>query len=216
MIKKRAFSVGYMFVLTLFFSCVVSAINTVNQDRIKTNEQIKLKRIILDVLGLEVSPETPNERVEQLFHERIKMEDREERTVYVCHAKDGKEVSGYAFPVSGPGFWGPIYGMVGVDPNLDKMVGIAFYEHSETPGLGGRITEPLFRDQFRGRRLSLVKGKYFHFRPPGTAAGPNEVDAITGATETSRRLEQFLNDSLKETLGWLQGQQTENGKTEQS
>ncbi|MBW1896143.1 MAG: FMN-binding protein [Deltaproteobacteria bacterium] len=211
MSKKRAFSVGYMFVLTLFFGCVVSAINAVNQDRIKTNEQIKLKRIILDVLGLEVSPETPNEQVEQLFHERIKVEGGEERTVYVCYAKDGKEINGYAFPVSGPGFWGPIYGIVGVDPNLDKMVGIAFYEHSETPGLGGRITEPFFRDQFRGKALNLVNGEYFHFRPPGTAAGPNEVDAITGATETSRRVEQFLNDNLKDTLNWLQGQQTEGG-----
>jgi Na+-transporting NADH:ubiquinone oxidoreductase subunit C len=211
MIKKRAFSVGYMFILTLFFSGVVSAINAVNQDRIKTNEQIELKRIILDVLGLGVSPETPNEQVEQLFHERIKVEVGKERTIYVCYGKDGKKISGYAFPVSGPGFWGPIYGMVGVDPSLDKMVGIAFYEHSETPGLGGRITEPLFRDQFKGKALNLEKGKYFHFRPPGTAAGPNEVDAITGATETSRRVEQFLNDDLKETLNWLQGQQTEGG-----
>jgi Na+-transporting NADH:ubiquinone oxidoreductase subunit C len=99
--------------------------------------------------------------------------------------------------------------MVGVDPNLDKMIGIAFYEHSETPGLGGRITEPFFRNQFQGRPLNSVEGRYFDFRPPGTAKDPNEVDAITGATETSHRLEQFLNKNLKETLAWLRDRQTQ-------
>ena len=212
MIRKRAFSVGYMFVLTLIFCSVVSGIQAVNQDRITTNEQIKLKRIILDVLGVEVTENTPNQQVEQLFHERIKVKEGQERTVYVCFDKDKSTISGYAFPIFGPGFWGPIYGMVGVDPGLEKMIGIAFYEHSETPGLGGRITEPFFRNQFKGKALSLAGGKYFDFRPPGTAKEPNEVDAITGATETSRRVEKFLNGSLQETLDWLKEQQVRHGR----
>ena len=212
MIRKRAFSVGYMFVLTLFFCSVVSGIQAVNQDRITTNEQIKLKRVILDVLGLPVTPETPNEQVERLFEERIEVEKDHQRTVYVCFDKDKETITGYAFPIFGPGFWGPIYGMAGVDPGLEKMIGIAFYEHTETPGLGGRITEPFFRNQFKGKALSLAGQKYFDFRPPGTAREPNEVDAITGATETSRRVEEFLNDGLQETLHWLREQKTRGGR----
>jgi Na+-transporting NADH:ubiquinone oxidoreductase subunit C len=148
-----------------------------------------------------------NEQVEQLFHERIEVEEGQQKTVYVCYDKEKKVISGYAFPVFGPGFWGPIYGMVGVGPDLEKMIGIAFYEHSETPGLGGQITEPVFRDQFKGKELRPVNGKYFDFLPPGTAQAPREVDAITGATETSRRVDSFLNDSLRDTLDWLREQQ---------
>lgn len=203
MIRKRAFSAGYMFALTLLFCSVVSGIQAVNEDRIKTNEQIKLKRIILDVLGLEVRPEAPNEQVELLFQERFKTKREHGRTVYVYFNENGNVVSGYALPVSGPGFWGPIYGMVGVDADLEKMIGIAFYEHSETPGLGGRIAEPFFRDQFKGRPLTPVGGKFFDFRAPGMAREPHEIDAITGATETSRRVEAFLNKDLRQTLDWL-------------
>jgi Na+-transporting NADH:ubiquinone oxidoreductase subunit C len=211
MIKKRAFSVIYMFFLTLFFCSMVSGIHAINEKRIKINEQIKLQRITLDVLGIDVPLETPDEKVSELYQKRVEAEKGEGKTVYIGFAEDKKTVVGYAFPLFGAGFWGPIYGMMGVGPQLDKVISIAFYEHGETPGLGGRITELWFQRQFEGKRLEPLKGKYFDFRPPGTARAPNEVDAITGATETSRRLETFLNRNLKEYLGWLE-QQRKKGK----
>jgi Na+-transporting NADH:ubiquinone oxidoreductase subunit C len=99
--------------------------------------------------------------------------------------------------------------MIGVDPALQVVLGIAFYEHVETPGLGGRITEPWFQEQFKGKELQpLEEGQeYFYLRAPGTAQAENEVDAISGASETTRRLQVFLNENLKEYLAWLKNQQ---------
>jgi Na+-transporting NADH:ubiquinone oxidoreductase subunit C len=204
MIRKRAFSVFYMFLLTLFFSSVVSGVHRINEERIKSNEKTGLQRIILDVLAIDFSSDAPGEEIEELFQNRVKVESEDGKTVYVGFANDKESITGYAFPLGGPGFWGPIRGMIAVDPGLNRVIDIAFYEHTETPGLGGRITEPFFRDQFREKRLQPVKGKYFDFRPPGTARGENEVDAIAGATETSRRLEAFLNENLNDYIPWLE------------
>ncbi len=95
--------------------------------------------------------------------------------------------------------------MVAVDPEIRKILGIAFYHHSETPGLGGRITEEWFQKQFQERPLQVPPAgmRFFYFKAPGTARGPTELDAITGATETSRRLEKFLDEELKKTVPLL-------------
>ncbi|MFN3532061.1 MAG: FMN-binding protein [Candidatus Brocadia sp.] len=81
-----------------------------------------------------------------------------------------------------------------VEPDLETLKGIEVLDHSETPGLGGRITEDQFKKQFVGKKLRpkilVVKGR--------KAEGANEVDAITGATNTSRGIEAFLNDAMKE------------------
>ncbi len=205
MIRKRIFSVIYMFLLTFFFTAMVSGIHEINRERIAINEEIKLQKIILKVLGIKVAPETPDIRMQGIFGERVKLAKREDRIIYRGFAEEGKTLIGYAFPLLGPGFWGPIYGMVAIDPKLDRVLGIAFYRHSETPGLGGRITEEWFEEQFKGKKL-LPVGKdrrYFSFRPPGTAKAEDEVDAITGATGTSKAVERLIDRNLKDYLPWI-------------
>ena len=94
-----------------------------------------------------------------------------------------------------------------VDKTGSRIIGIAFYKHSETPGLGARITEPWFRDQFKGLRSFPIQGdrKIFYLKPEGTGQGPSELTAITGATGTSRAVEAFLNKDLDHFLRKLWG-----------
>ena len=164
MIKKRLFSVIYMFLLTFFFAAVVSGIHEINKERIAINEEIKLQKIVLEVLGIEPEAGTIDIRVREIFEGRVRVEEGEERVLYRGFAGDGKTLMGYAFPLVGPGFWGPIYGVMAVDPEVERVIGVACYRHSETPGLGGRISEDWFREQFKGRRLLPVgkSGKYFY------------------------------------------------------
>jgi len=205
MIKKRLFSIAYMFGLTLFFTAVVTGIHHVNQGRIAVNEQIKMQRIVLKVLGIEVGPDTSGPHVKEIFEKRIRYEEKDGRVLYRGFADGDESLIGYAFPLVGAGFRGPIYGMIGVEPELDKVIGIAFYRHSETPGLGGRITESWFQDQFAGKRLGPVEGgqRYFYLVPPGTSRAENELDAITGATGTSRGVERLIDDNLRDYLPWI-------------
>ncbi|MCK4932890.1 MAG: FMN-binding protein [Candidatus Aminicenantes bacterium] len=195
---KQLRSVVYMFLISLFFASLVSAVKYLNEKTIASNQALKLQRIILKVLEIPVEKNTPDDQISRLFMERIKNIQVEDRILYVGYEEDAHTILGYAFPVGGPGFWGPIQGMVGVDPEVTKVLGIAFTKHSETPGLGGRITENWFSSQFKDLPLHPIDGdkKIFYLKPAGTTGAPNELDAITGATNTSSAVEAFLNDDL--------------------
>ncbi len=200
--KKRLYSIVFMFVLTFVFAAVVSAVKVHNEERIQINQQVKLQRVILKVLGVPVDEKAANRVVIQAFERRVKAIEVKQQTLYVGYGEGGKQITGYAFPVGGAGFWGPVYGMVSVDPEASRIMGIAFYRHSETPGLGARITETWFTKQFAGLPIFPVEGdkKIFFLKPAGPGKGPNELDAITGATGTSRAVEAFVNRDLDRFL----------------
>ena len=200
--KKRFLSVLYMFLITLFFTSVVSAVKLLNVERIETNQRVKLQRIILKVLDISVADKASDKDLVKVFDTRVKRIEVQGKDIYVSYEEDGKTISGYAFPVGGPGFWGPIYGMVAVDPEASKILGIAFYKHSETPGLGARMTEDWFTNQFIELPLYPIEEdkKIFYLQPTGTKKASNELDAITGATGTSRGIEAFLNEELDHFL----------------
>jgi Na+-transporting NADH:ubiquinone oxidoreductase subunit C len=200
--KKRLFSIAYMFFITLFFTSIVSGVKVLNEERIERNQKAKLQRIILSVLQIPGNGEPSDEKVNQTFKARIKSIQVEGTTLYLGYDEEGKTILGYAFPVGGPGFWGPIFGMVAVDSEASKILGIAFYKHAETPGLGARITEDWFKDQFKGLPIFPVEEgkKIFYLKPEGTGEAPNELDAVTGATGTSRAVEGFLNNGLDRYL----------------
>ena len=107
---------------------------------------------------------------------------------YECRDKSGN-ISGYAFLAQGNGYQGVIKIMVGVTPDISKITGIKVLEQVETPGLGGRIAEKDFQEQFRGittePQIEYVKNQ----KP----SKPNEIQAITGATISSRSVVSIIN-----------------------
>jgi Na+-transporting NADH:ubiquinone oxidoreductase subunit C len=205
---KRVLSVVYMFLITLFFASLVSAVKLMNDKRIERNQTIKLQSIILRVLQIPAQEQMPEQALSRLFADRVKEIDVQGKTLYVGYEEDGRTIRGYALPVGGPGFWGPIQGMVGIAPDAAKVLGIAFIKHSETPGLGGRITESWFTDQFEDLPLFPIEGErnIFYLKPEGTSRAANELDAITGATNTSSAVETFMNRELDHFLKDLWGQ----------
>jgi len=208
--KKQARSIVYMFLITLFFASLVSAVKFLNEAKIETNQIVKLQSIILKVLDIPVREAISNEDLMRLFTAQIKDIQIGKKTLYIGYEEDGRSIRGYAVPVGGPGFWGPIQGIVGVTPDAAKIIGLAFYKHNETPGLGGRITEDWFSDQFKGLTLYPIEGgeNIFYLTMEGTQKRANELDAITGATNTSSAVEVFLNQELdfflKELWGSIQ------------
>lgn len=187
-----------MFLLTLCFTSLVSAVKVFNEVRIQRNEDLKLQQIILRVLAIPVGDRMSAQDVVALFRKRIETTQAGNKTVYIGKEADGETIKGFAFPIAGPGFWGPISGMVALSPDASKIIGIAFYKHSETPGLGGRVSEDWFTEQFVGIPVHTIENnkKIFTLKPAGTGEAPNELDAITGATGTSRGVEGFVNKEL--------------------
>ena len=96
-------------------------------------------------------------------------------------------------PVYGAGLWGPVWGYVALDGL--NIVG-AYFDHSgETPGLGGKIKDdPKFRAQFDGKKLDFSDTHPFDIVKGGAPAGKaNAIDAISGATMTSKGLNEAIN-----------------------
>ncbi|MFC1839652.1 FMN-binding protein [Thermodesulfobacteriota bacterium] len=189
----------FMFIITLFFTSLVTAVKMVNEDRIKINREIKLQRTVLKVLGIERAKTLTPEKVMLIFKNRIKQVKAKNKILYICRDEDGEGITGYAFPLDGPGFWGPVYAMAAVNQEATRLLGISFYRHSETPGLGGRISEDWFSNQFKGLLLETSEKdkSFFSLTPEGDNKTDNELDAITGASRTSEAVELFLNRELK-------------------
>ena len=119
--------------------------------------------------------------------------------------RDKANVLGYAFDVSGVGFWARIDGYLAVTPDLGRVIGVVFLQHSETPGLGGRLTEARWRGKFRGLDVTApAAGGPFLTIGGEVPAGPESprygrhVEAITGATGTSTAVATFLNQRIAE------------------
>jgi Na+-transporting NADH:ubiquinone oxidoreductase subunit C len=109
--------------------------------------------------------------------------------VYLLHDGEG-DIQLIVLPVSGAGFNATIYGYVALAADFNTIRGITFYEHEETPGLGGEIENPQWLASWQGKhvrdetnriRVRVVEGKVV----PGSPAAIYEVDAISGATWTS-------------------------------
>lgn len=112
----------------------------------------------------------------------------------------------HVFPVYGAGLWGPIWGYVAMDESLTHIVGAYFDHASETPGLGGKIKDdPSFRAAFAGKTLNMAGSKPFEIVKGGAPAGQtNAIDAISGATMTSKGLEAAINNWLGAYKNYIQ------------
>ncbi|MFP3953698.1 MAG: RnfABCDGE type electron transport complex subunit G [Candidatus Acetothermia bacterium] len=140
---------------------------------------------------------------EAIFYVLPKTEDYEVKTIegkdiYVTRDSEG-QVNGYAFTASGSGYQGTIELMVGVNSNLEEIQGIQVLDSSETPGLGGKIRGDNFKNKFRGEDasggVSLVKS---------APTEPGEIEAITGATISSKAVVDIINkglDQVQEIMG---------------
>jgi Na+-transporting NADH:ubiquinone oxidoreductase subunit C len=105
----------------------------------------------------------------------------------------------YVVPLRGKGLWGPIWGYMSFQPDLNTIYGVVFDHQGETPGLGAEIALDWFQKPFSGKKIfedsvhfvsvKVLKGG----APPGDVHG---VDAITGGTITSKCLEAMLDSCL--------------------
>ena len=126
-----------------------------------------------------------------MFEEKITNEEG----IFV-YRENGQEI-GFAFPAGGPGLWGGIETYVGISKDYSTILGLAITAQNETPGLGGRIGDEEFLGQFRDLDVSgAAEGSYIVYRP---SSGGN-VDAVAGATLTSKSVSTFLNEDIHSFL----------------
>jgi Na+-transporting NADH:ubiquinone oxidoreductase subunit C len=112
--------------------------------------------------------------------------------------KDGKLY--YIIPVRGKGLWGPIWGYVALEGDLNTVSGASFNHKGETPGLGAEIDGEEFQKQFVGKKIFDKSGNFISVKVLKGGAAPDDlhgVDAVSGGTITSNG----VTEMLKRTLG---------------
>jgi Na+-transporting NADH:ubiquinone oxidoreductase subunit C len=115
---------------------------------------------------------------------------RREHYAIVYLVQDGSgEIDKLILPVHGYGLWSTLYGYVALESDGNTVAGLGFYEHAETPGLGGEVDNPRWKAFWPGKQvykdgqveLGLIKGSV----DPGNANAPWQVDGLAGATLTA-------------------------------
>jgi len=115
---------------------------------------------------------------------------RRENYAMVYLVEEGGELEKIILPVHGYGLWSTLYGFIALEADANTVAGLGFYEHGETPGLGGEVDNPRWKNLWPGKQvyrdgevaIGLIKGSV----DPASPAAPWQVDGLSGATLTSR------------------------------
>lgn len=127
----------------------------------------------------------------QYRNKNIKECDRK-YPLYVANIDGGKK---YVIPMVGSGLWGPIWGFIAVDSDMETIYGAKFDHKTETPGLGAEIKQEFYYSQYVGEKIT---GKLKSVKDgTGKEVGNGKVDGITGGTITSKGVEEMVNRTLE-------------------
>ncbi len=200
--KANLYIVTYSFVLAMVCALVLTGVGRFTAPYQEANEAADRFRGILEVLSVPFDRADPAEQVREIYRRNVREIEHAELTLYELVPTEHIDVEpAVAVPFSGQGLWGPIHGFISLSPDLSTIRGLAFVYHEETPGLGGEIVSENFRRQFEGKSTVGPDERPGIRILPGTdERGPNEVDAITGATMTSEKVEDMINEALREVL----------------
>ncbi|MFP4139688.1 MAG: FMN-binding protein [Planctomycetota bacterium] len=221
--KNPTYVILYAAVVSALFTAAIMTLHASTQHIVKRNEQLARMSALVSVFELAETPEPSDARIEELYNTHIRKVEGDlidpESGVNFNHPTDprlqtyqaydtdpdaGGKLIGYAMPIWGIGFWARIDGILAVAPDMNKSLGAVFLAHQETPGLGGRITEETFAEQFEGLDISPPTEAdqiiYITKSSPdeGESAYGRHVDAITGATGTSTAVEAFVNTRIEQ------------------
>ncbi len=190
--KTRIFPVLFMFVITFVFISVTTVIYTITKDKIKFNATIRFKRAVLYSADIS-TPEEPD-KIEEIYVERVEeIKDENGNIKYFnVYADDLETVNANVVIKTGAGLWGEITMAVAFDSETKSIKGVEVIDQNETPGLGGRISESWFKEQFRGKISPLTKVA------EGEPAGNDQFQAVTGATYTTNAVMDIVNLSSEE------------------
>ena len=162
----------------------------------EANRKAEEVKNILLALNVSVPEKASSEKLVEIYKENVQEQQRGDITTYV-YTPSGNTEGAIAMRFAGPGLWGPIKGFLAMDPKITKIQGITFYEQEETPGLGGEIVKPSFRDKFVGLLIRDKAGNPGIIIKNGGEAAVNKVDGISGATMTCDKVQEMLNEAIK-------------------
>ncbi|MGI9518149.1 MAG: Na(+)-translocating NADH-quinone reductase subunit C [Pirellulaceae bacterium] len=130
----------------------------------------------------------------------IKWQENHSHVYIVRTSSDDDTPAMYVFPIRGKGLWSILKGFIALDADLETIQGITYYEHAETPGLGGEVDNPEWKASWQGKLLYDENGKVaMRLLKTGAEGNPHAVDSLSGATITARGVEKMLEFWMSDT-----------------
>lgn len=214
------FAAGVTIVCSLLLATAANLLKDRQQENIKldmqknilasagliSEDKTYMRTDILGIYDKNIASMVINKSGEKVADKTVDQLDPKEDTdllpLYYCQ-EDG-ELMAYILPISGKGLWSTIYGYLALEPDVNTVKGITFYQHGETPGLGAEIVQDWFRNNFIGKKIyspegelvsiTVIKGKVENTVPDSEKY--RYVDGISGSTLTGNGLNKFLKADL--------------------
>lgn len=186
--------VRFVLILTAFTSIVFVGMELWTRPLIVANASAEFKTTILDAYSLSYTTPTIN----QVFDEKVEIVTIDGLNFYV-----DRQTRKVSVEVSGSGVWGPIIGIMTLEPDFKTISRIRITQQEETPGLGGVVASIPYLNKYVGVKFATSSPFIDILKPEQKTGASNEVDSITGATRTSNAFEVILNtDYEKYAAAW--------------
>lgn len=222
-VNKNSYTFTFAAIMVIVVAAILSFAATSLKDRQDNNVRLEKMQNILSSINVEVE----RDAAEGVYSEYIKQEIvvnnsqvqsgvkafdielKKELTkaplernapLYVAE-KDGKTY--YILPLRGKGLWGPIWGYISLEEDVSTIYGATFDHKSETPGLGAEIKTEVFTSLFPDKQV-LDNGDFVGISVmKGNAAGPHQVNGISGGTITSVGVQDMILDCMQSYIPYL-------------
>lgn len=215
----NTYTVLYAAIMVILVAAILASVSMALKPRQVRNIEIEKKQSILASVNIASTTEnaddiysqkivtqyvinTKGEKVEgnafniDLKKEHAKPDADMHLPVFECETEDGLK---YILPMRGTGLWGPIWGYISLDSDMNTIYGANFDHEGETPGLGAEIATQAFEKQFIGKTIFDDNGNLYSIivaKVGQEAPAQHKVDGISGGTITSKGLENMLRDDF--------------------
>ena len=217
-INKNSFTFGFTTIMVIIVSALLSIAYIKLKPYQDRNIELEKKQNILSSVGITVDRDNAEAKYSTYIKSEIVLNNKGEEVEGSAFDVDlGKEIkkdvntqllplfisevdgtTRYIIPLRGKGLWGPIWGFIALEDDVNKVFGAVFDHKKETPGLGAEINTPIFQEPFAGK--TIFEGEAF--TPIKVIkGGPKEgdmhgVDGISGGTITSNGVSDMLSERL--------------------
>lgn len=215
----NTYTVLYAAIMVILVAAILASVSMALKPKQVRNKEIEKMQNILASVNIESTTDnaeklyseivvnqyvvnTKGEQVEgdafniDLKKEHAKSNDQMHLPVFECKTDNGTK---YVLAFRGTGLWGPIWGYISLDSDMNTIYGANFDHEGETPGLGAEIATTAFEKQFIGKTIFDDNGKLYSIfvaKVGQEAPIQHKVDGISGGTITSKGLQKMLLDDF--------------------
>ena len=198
--NSNTYTIVYSTILVVIVAVLLALVSQVLSPRQEANILLDKQKQILGALKIDYSTGNPADIYMALVNDTLIYDNQE---VYVANLNGATK---YILTLSGKGLWGGIGGYLALDADKNTIYGVNFNHASETPGLGAKIVEMPFREQFEGKHIRNNAGEVVSvavLKNGKKAEGQEQVDAISGATITCDGVHKMIATNLSEYTAFL-------------